>query len=66
MSATANEILAAFDALPLNDKQLVAAEILRRAAAIDELSEDGLQAVAVELFRAYDAEEAARGDRLPW
>jgi hypothetical protein len=63
MSETAHKLLAAFGALPLSDKQVVAAEILRRAGADDGLSEDGLQEVAVELFRAYDAEEAARGDR---
>jgi hypothetical protein len=60
MSAIARDLLAAFDALSPPDQQQVAAEILRRTAASDNVSDVGLQELAAELFRSYDAEEAAR------
>ncbi len=43
----------------------MAAEILRRAAPAGPLPEAALHELADELFRAYDAEEAARADPPP-
>ena len=37
-------------------------EILRRSAGADDLPEAGLHELADELFRSYDAEEAARAE----
>ena len=62
MTATAREILAAFDTLPAGDQQQVASEILRRSAGSGPLPEVALDELAAELFRGYDAEEAARAD----
>lgn len=62
MSTAARDFLAAFDALPVDAKQEVAAEILRRAAAAGELSDPALDELAAEVFRGYDAEEAGRAD----
>ena len=62
MTANARELIAAFDALPPSERQQVAAEILRRSAATNDLSEAGLDELADELFRGYDAEETKRAD----
>jgi hypothetical protein len=62
MTATARNLLTAFDALPPVDQQQVAAEILRRTAASADLPEAAFDELAAELFRNYDAEEAARAD----
>jgi hypothetical protein len=62
MTATAHEVLAAFEALPAAEQQGVAAEILRRTAGTGELPEEALTELAAELFRAYDAEEAANAN----
>ena len=62
MSTTAREVLAAFDSLPPPEQQQVAAEILRRTAGAGDLPEAALHELAAELFRSYDAEEAARAD----
>ena len=59
MTQAALELLMTFDALAPSDQEEVAAEILRRALPSDDLSEDGLHELADELFRGYDAEEAA-------
>jgi hypothetical protein len=61
MTATARALLSAFEALPPAEQQEVAAEILRRSAGTDDLPEAGLTELAAELFRGYDAEEAAHG-----
>jgi hypothetical protein len=61
MTATARQLLAAFETLSPAEKHQVAVEILRRAAP-DDLSEAALAELADELFRSYDAEEAARAD----
>jgi hypothetical protein len=53
-------VLAAFDALPPDEQHRVAAEILRRTATADDLPEAARTELAAELFRGYDAEEAAR------
>ena len=60
MTATAQKLLAEFDALPPADRQQVAVEILRRTSEPGDLPEAALDELAAELFRAYDAEEAAR------
>ena len=65
MIATARELLAAFDALPLPERQQAAAEIMRRAISSDDLPEAALHQLADELFRSYDAEEAAHADPSP-
>ena len=57
---TARDVLTAFDALPAGERQQVAAEILRRSAGAGDLPEAALDELAAELFRSYDAEEAAR------
>ena len=63
MTANARDLLAAFDALDPAEQQQVAAEILRRTAGTGDLPEATLDALAAELFRVYDAEEAAGADR---
>jgi hypothetical protein len=59
MTVTARKLLAAFDALPPNEQQQVAAKILRRTSADDDLPEAAFDELAAELFRGYGAEEAA-------
>lgn len=61
MTTTAREVLAAFEALPPAEQQQVAAEIIRRSSGTGDLPEAALDELAAELFRSYDAEEAARG-----
>ncbi len=61
MSISARELLVTFDKLSPGEQQEVAAEILRRSAAAGDLPESALNELATELFRGYDAEEAARG-----
>ena len=63
MSTGARELLAAFDALPPSEQQQVAVEILRRTSGTGELPEETLCEQADEVFRMYDAEEAAGADR---
>jgi uncharacterized membrane protein len=60
MSPAVRDLLAAFDALSADEQQQVAAEILRRTTAAGDLSEEDLNELTAELFRSYDAEEAAR------
>ena len=60
MTATAQNLLAAFDALSPDEQQQVAAEILRRTAGTGDLPEAALDELAAELFRAYEAKEAGR------
>jgi hypothetical protein len=61
MSEAASDLLRAFDALPPAEQNQVAAEILRRWTPNGILPEAALDELAGELFRSYDAEEAARG-----
>jgi hypothetical protein len=58
MIITAENVLAAFGALPADEQQQVATEILRRTAGTGDLPEAALDELAAELFRAYEAEEA--------
>jgi len=60
MTATAREVLEAFDSLPPAEQQQVATEILRRSAGVGDMPEAGLDELAAELFRSYEAEEAER------
>jgi hypothetical protein len=60
MSTTARELLSAFEALSPADQHQVTAEILRRSAGADDLPDTAFDELAAELFRGYDAEEAAR------
>ncbi len=62
MTAAARDLLAAFDALPPSDQQQVAAEILRRTATTGDLPDGAFDELAAELFRGYEAEEAARAE----
>jgi hypothetical protein len=59
MTEPACDLLRAFDTLSPAEQQQVAAEILRRTAAADDLSDAAFDELAADLFRAYDAEEAA-------
>lgn len=61
MSETMRDVLRAFDALPAAEQNQVAAEILRRCTSEMGLSDAALDELTAELFRSYDAEEAARG-----
>jgi hypothetical protein len=65
MTATVRQLLDSFDALSDADKHQAAVEILRRlrGAAEGDLPEAALVEAADELFRALDAEEAARAPR---
>jgi hypothetical protein len=62
MTAAAREVLTSFAALSPAEQQEVAAEILRRSEGSGELPEAALHDLADELFRGYDAEEAARAE----
>jgi hypothetical protein len=59
MTATAQQLLDSFDALPDADKHQVAVEILRRLAGAGnrDLPEGTLVGAADELFRTLDEEE---------
>jgi hypothetical protein len=65
MTATAQQLLDSFDALPDADKHKVAVEILRwfAGAVKGDLPERALLEAADELFRTLDAEEAGHGRR---
>lgn len=60
MATTVRELLSAFESLCPADQHQVAAEILRRTAGSHELPGAAFDELAAELFRSYDAEEAAR------
>ena len=62
MAEAARDLLAAFDTLSPAEQQQVAAEIVRRSSAAGDLPPEALHELAAELFRGYDAEEAARAD----
>jgi hypothetical protein len=62
MTANARSVLAAFESLPREEQQQVAAEIIRRTGPVGDLSDAALDELAGEVFRGYDAEEAARAD----
>jgi hypothetical protein len=60
MTETIRELLRAFDALDPTEQHLVATEILRRCTSDESLPDAALDELAADLFRVYDAEEAAR------
>ena len=60
MTPTVDDLLRAFDAFPPAEQHRVAVEILRRWTPAEGLTDDALDELAAELFRGYDAEEAAR------
>lgn len=62
MTTTARNLLAAFDGLDPTEQQQVAVEILRRSARVDDLPDKTFDELTAELFRGYDAEEAAVAD----
>ena len=62
MTATARNLLDAFDTLDPAEKQQVAAETLRRSPGVDGVSDETFDELAAELFRGCDAEEAAGAD----
>ena len=63
MSVAAQELLAAFDALPAPEQDVVVGQLLlRRPAGTDDLPPAGYEELAGELFLTYDAAEAANAD----
>ena len=60
MNISARELLVSFAKLSPSEQQEVSAEILRRSAPVGDLPETALDELAAEMFRDYDAEEAAR------
>lgn len=65
MTATVQQVLSSFDALPEPDKHQAAIEILRRYGgfAQGDLTEDALAQTADELFGVLDDEEAGNAPR---
>jgi hypothetical protein len=60
MSDAAQQLLAAFDALPEAVREIVIAELLtRHPVGVGDLPDVARVELADELLRAYDAEEAA-------
>jgi hypothetical protein len=60
MSTVAQQFLAAFDSLSDDDREAVVAELLlRNPVGSGALPDTAFVELADELFRAYDAEEAA-------
>ncbi len=62
MTVSARKLLASFEKLSPSEQQQVAVEIVRRSLASGDLSDVALTELATEVFRNYDAEEAANGD----
>lgn len=62
MTTAVQQLLNAFDSLSEADKYQAAVEILRRVPVPYEgdVPEAALDELAADLFRSYDAEEAAR------
>jgi hypothetical protein len=58
---SAQQLLAAFDALPAAEREALLNELLtRHPVGAGELPDESLVELADELFRGYDAEEAGR------
>jgi hypothetical protein len=60
MTEAVRDLLRVFESLSPAEQHEVATEILRRCTADGPLPDAALDELAAELFRAYDAEEAAR------
>jgi hypothetical protein len=65
MTEAVRDLLRTFDALSPAEQHEMTMEILRRGAPDDDLPDAALDEVAAELFRGYDAEEAARAAPEP-
>jgi hypothetical protein len=63
MTIAAHKVLTAFNELTPEERQQVAAEILRQSAITGELTDEGFIEIAADVFRAYDEEESRGGDR---
>jgi len=61
---TMHDLLAAFDALPPDQQQQFAVEILRRMPDLGDLSDADRDELAAEVFRKYDEEEAVDENSL--
>jgi hypothetical protein len=59
MTEAVRELLRTFEALPAAEQHEAAVEILRRSTPGDGLPDAALDELAADLFRGYDAEEAA-------
>ena len=62
MTTAAHNLLTAFEALDPVERQHVAVEILRRSAAVDEMTSEAFDELAADVFRSYDAEESNGGE----
>ncbi|MCL2639550.1 MAG: hypothetical protein FWD53_01765 [Phycisphaerales bacterium] len=65
MSAIARELLKTFESLDPEDRQEVAAEILRRSAGrwgAGDLQDETYVELARDIFEMYDKEEAGNGE----
>jgi hypothetical protein len=60
MSDSVQRLVASFEALSDEDKELAVSQILCRLPYEGDIPEAGLHAAADELFAALDAEEASR------
>ncbi len=64
MTDGAKQLLVAFEALPETERVAVIAELLtRHPVGVGDLPDAALVELTDELFRVYDAEEAAQGVR---
>jgi len=59
MTATASDLLAAFDSLAPTEQKEVAVQILRRSTGPAEIPDQTFDELAAEIFASYDAEGAA-------
>jgi hypothetical protein len=65
LSKGVSDLLRAFDALSPAEQHQVATIILRRSAGSGEIPDEAFNELAADLFRTFDAEEAADVDPLP-
>jgi hypothetical protein len=59
MTQAAQDLLLAFESLPLSEQREVALAIMRRAMTGENLLESAFDELAGELFSGYEAEENA-------
>lgn len=62
MSEIASQLLATFETLPATEQHEIVTQLLRRTSAFPDtpLCDDGLTAIADELFQMLDSEEDNR------
>ncbi len=60
MTEIASQLLATFETLPADEQHELVTQLLRRTGDLPDtlLSDDGLTAIADQLFQSLDAEEA--------